>query len=318
MTFEDRLEKMFNIQQAFNEQLFEDEGYNLANLSSVEKELWSKDFILHITDELHEFLREINWKMHSKLGQSIDRENVMTEWIDSLKFLIGLAQIWGFSTNQIFDEFERKSQVVEYRYLMEKRLKSFRESKQVVAVDIDGVLNCYPDEFISWVRRRDDQYLNEITLASLKKNSVKYAKLKDKYRRSGEKAQNKVKNGAKELLDTISLNSVVVIFSRRPYWKYSRIYQDTLDYLNNNGLYYNGILFHPNKHERILKFFPYNLKLVIEDDPFVARELVKKNVDVILIENEINKNTFVEGVHFAENLEVAIDISKKLLGNVRK
>ncbi|MHC4574029.1 MAG: nucleoside triphosphate pyrophosphohydrolase family protein [Planctomycetota bacterium] len=104
-------------QLAFNRRFFADSGVDLGRLSDHELADWSKEFILHVEDELHELLRETSWKMHLRDDTSpAVRSKVLEEWTDAFKFLLGLAQIWGFTPEEAAEEFRRKSKLVEARW----------------------------------------------------------------------------------------------------------------------------------------------------------------------------------------------------------
>ena len=104
-------------QLRFNERFFRDSGLDIANLSPEEISVRTKDFILHVEDELHELLRETSWKMTLRCDASeAVRSTVLEEWIDAFKFLLGLAQVWGFSPEEVLEEFRRKSKIVETRW----------------------------------------------------------------------------------------------------------------------------------------------------------------------------------------------------------
>ena len=118
MTFDE----IWRRQLAFNERFFSESGKPLGELSSADVSRWTKDFVLHITEELHELLRETSWKMtHRPDASRAVRANVLEEWIDCFKFLLGLAQVWGFTVEDIEAEFLRKSAIVEARLKNRKR-----------------------------------------------------------------------------------------------------------------------------------------------------------------------------------------------------
>lgn len=111
------LKDIWGRQLAFNERFFSDSGLELGRLSPADVSRWTKEFIIHVTDELHELLRETSWKMTLRLDTSeAVRANVLEEWVDAFKFLLGLAQVWGFSPEEVVAEFDRKSTIVETRW----------------------------------------------------------------------------------------------------------------------------------------------------------------------------------------------------------
>jgi phosphoglycolate phosphatase-like HAD superfamily hydrolase len=305
------LRALWERQLEFNARFFRDRGLDLGALSAADRIAWTRQFVLHVENELHELLRTTSWKMHRRSDDSpVVRSNVREEWVDAFKFLLGLAQVWGFEPGELLEEFHRKSSVVEFRYRMERRLAAIAPTDPVVAVDIDGVLNDYPRSFLRWVSSRELGSRTDregyATLAELRAEvgPRRYLELKDAYRESGAKREQGVREGAKELLDGLRSNGLpVVIISKRPYWRFYRIYADTLEWLDANGLFADAVLFHPEKHRTILESFP-KLLAMIEDDPEVAEEVSAAGYDVVLVRSELNEG--IEGKDIVERPDEAL------------
>jgi hypothetical protein len=313
MSTQKTLEEVWGRQLEFNRRFLADRGLRLGELSSAEVSAWTKEFILHVENELHELLRETSWKMHRRSDVSASvRSNVLEEWVDAFKFMMGLAQVWGFSPVDVFSEFSRKSNVVEYRWQMERRLAGISPDDPVVAVDLDGVLNEYPRDFVEWVTALHPDLaggrswsLSEVRLAL---GPRKYIQVKDEYRESGKKREQRVRRGAKELLDGLRVRGLtVILLSKRPYWRFSRIYADTLEWLERSGLRVDAVLFHPQKHRKLLEDFP-GVVAVVEDDPAVAREILAVGKRVILVEGELNAGVEVPGADRVPNPADALDL----------
>jgi len=315
----DRLDEIFDRQREFNRRVFQDHRLDLDELSKAGRVEWTKQFVLHVEGELHEFLRETPWKMHQAGGGEVVRSNALEEWVDCFKFLLGLANVWGFTAAEVFEEFGRKSQVVECRYGMERRLRAISPSDPIVGVDVDGVLNDWPTSYLKFARKSLPNDVNAETRADLKASigAEGYEISKDHYRRSGEKRFQGVKEGAKELLDGIrAAGGTVVLLSRRPYWRFSRIYADTLEWLNSNKLRFDGILFHPEKHRKILDDFP-GLVAMVEDDPVVASDVVGIGRRVVLVAGELNRGIDVEGATKVSDLGRALEEVSRILEGSR-
>lgn len=281
-------------QAEFNRRFFADRGLgDVRTLSPVDRVAWTKQFILHVEGELHELLGETDWKMHRRREDPVVRSNVLEEWIDAFKFLLGLLSVWDFSAEEVEAEFERKTQVVEYRYGMEQRLRAIRPGvDRVVGVDIDGVLSDYPDVFCEWVVQNFPEVsggdLPFLSTLQEELGAKRYHELKDRYRESGAKRSQRVREGAKALLDGLrAAGFSVVLLSARPYWRFSRIYADTLEWLDANGLRHDAVLFHREKHREIVERFP-GLVAMVEDDPVIAAEVSAAGVPVVLVENQLN------------------------------
>jgi len=315
-------------QLEFNLRFFADRGLgDVRLLSARDRVEWTKQFILHVEGELHELLGETSWKMHRPSRDEAVRSNVLEEWVDCFKFLLGLANVWDFSAAEIEAEFHRKTSVVEYRYGMEQRLRAIRPGvDHLVGVDIDGVLSDYPDVFCEWVCQTVPEFSFEKRgdlpfLSTLREElgSKRYRELKDRYRESGAKRSQRVRPGAKALLDGLrAAGFSVILLSARPYWRFSRIYADTLEWLAENGLRHDAVLFHPEKHRKILEDFP-GLLAMVEDDPVVAAEMVSVGVSVVLVSNQLNERQEVPGaVRVAGPIEALEAILEIALRRVRK
>lgn len=89
-----------------------------SNMTFSDRQRLTEKWILYIQSELAELLKETNWKLHRPM-KDISRAKILEEYIDILKFTLGLADVWGFSDTEIFEAFHRKSSFVEERYRKE-------------------------------------------------------------------------------------------------------------------------------------------------------------------------------------------------------
>lgn len=102
---------VWNKQKDFNSNFFD---FNVRDAELQQK--LTKEFVLHIEDEAHELLREINWKMEEYRIKEVDRGRLLEEWIDVFKYWLGLGNVWGFTLEDFINEFWRKSALVDERY----------------------------------------------------------------------------------------------------------------------------------------------------------------------------------------------------------
>lgn len=115
---------VWNHQKAFNANFFD---FNVKDIELQQR--LTKDFALLLTDEVHQLLQQINWKMAAYREISVDRDQVLEEWIDIFKYWMGIGNVWGFSLEDFFNEFWRKSKVVESRFTPDM-IRRIRESLQ--------------------------------------------------------------------------------------------------------------------------------------------------------------------------------------------
>lgn len=102
---------VWNKQKEFNANFFD---FNVQDEDL--KERLTKDFVLHVTDEAYELLREVNWKMTEHKINPVNREKLLEEWIDVFKYWLGIGNVWGFEIEEFFEAFWKKSEIVDERF----------------------------------------------------------------------------------------------------------------------------------------------------------------------------------------------------------
>lgn len=208
--------------------------------------------------ELSEALDTVHWKIHRREYKKPVKSNTLEEFIDVFKYWMTLMQLHGFTPEEIEAEYYRKSAVVEQRHLQEV-CRNLQDEKDVVAVDIDGVLADYPRSFLEFINQElgttytIDQVTTYDIYGCLGIPPEIGLSIKNKYRETGQKRFIPVLPGAKEfLLRLKAAGYTIVLITARPYEQYSRIYADTLEWLARNDLPYDYLVFHEKKEEYLI------------------------------------------------------------------
>ena len=118
----DKLKEIFKIQKKFTEHYFRQKFDLSLDEIKNSKELkikWNKEYILSLIVEATEILNEIDWKMHRTKHVDSDDEKILEESIDMLKYLLGLFIINGFTVDDVYGMFMKKSEIVEKRFKKE-------------------------------------------------------------------------------------------------------------------------------------------------------------------------------------------------------
>lgn len=63
-----------------------------------------------LQDEVHEFVRELNWKPWKQTKKEVNVEAVQKELIDAWHFLIELSLMWGLNSDSVHDMYLQKNQ----------------------------------------------------------------------------------------------------------------------------------------------------------------------------------------------------------------
>jgi len=123
------------------------------------------------------------------------------------------------------------------------------------------------------------------------KNTVPYQKykdLKEKYRTCGIKETLPVVPHAQELTESLKkLGYTIILLSKRPVDAYPTLFKQTVNWLDNNKIVYDGILFDANKHTRIIDKVPH-LKFMCEDHRYTANLIAKFGYRVFLRNTKYN------------------------------
>ena len=176
-------------------------------------------------------------------------------------------------------------------------------------VDIDGVLNYYPQTFID--------FMNEVynfdfkTLKEIKQTIPyeTYKKYKAMYRQSEYKNDCQPREGAEQLLKALKANGYLIyIVTARPLFKYNLL-ENTIIWLNKNNLIYDYIYCTQKKDFTIFEKFGH-VDLVIEDNCDNLEKIKKingKNCIYINVMNDENKNIKYKGFRVVD-LNKVIDI----------
>lgn len=100
----EKLEKMFNMQQALDERIIADRN--------IDKSLdeWVVAITIAMESEIDEIRREVNWKWW-KQEKEIDLERLQEEVIDLWHFLLSLSRTVGLTPETIFERYMQKNAI---------------------------------------------------------------------------------------------------------------------------------------------------------------------------------------------------------------
>lgn len=277
---------IFEKQKDFSEKFFREKyGLNINEFSNDDKIKWSKEFVLSATKELYEALDEIPWKTHRYIEQNNNAENLLEEGVDAFKFLLNLFIINGFTPEQVVNKFFDKSEVVEIRYKQEKNLQKLKQSgEKVVVIDIDGVLNNYPINFIEYTKSKGHNFNSVKEFKKI--DFLTYAKLKHEFRSFGFEASCNVNEGVLKYLHELNKRYKIVLLTARPYEKYARLFSDTLIWIENWQIPCDFVFFSKNKEEWLIKNLDKNqVYCIIDDQIDNVNTLIKYFDNVNLVKN---------------------------------
>ena len=184
------------------------------------------------------------------------------------------------------------------------------KNEKVCAIDIDDTIADSIPFFVKWIENKtgyDFENLDEI------KNCLsynKYRKLKKEYRTSGVKLKIPVISGASELTKFLKAEGYkIIIITARPAADYPELTKITNQWLRDNEIQYDGIIFDRDKHVKVLEQVP-NLRFSINDHKTEANLLSKWGYTTFLIDNPYNQGETGEYVVRIKKLSEVQDYIK--------
>lgn len=104
----DALKHMFDLQEEF-----ENRWFNFSELTEVEKQELTNEFVGHCIEELIEFRQELPARKHWKKDncKPANVRKMKLEYSDIMHFLITIALINGWSADDVYKSFIKKHQV---------------------------------------------------------------------------------------------------------------------------------------------------------------------------------------------------------------
>ena len=180
-------------------------------------------------------------------------------------------------------------------------------NEKVCGVDIDGVLNYYPDTWVQFVNDKTGSHFATLTEVKATLSYKSYKDLKYEYRECGIKAELEVRAGAKELLDELKRRSYrTMILTSRPFDEHISLFKQTVSWLDKNQLQYDGIIFGENKYVEILTQVP-NLRFFIDDHRYHAMQVSKWGYPAFLVNTIYNQGELNPNVHRIKELMEVLD-----------
>lgn len=152
--------------------------------------------------------------------------------------------------------------------------------KNIVILDIDGVLADYRLGLLYWIRQCFPKYAQQANTHLLRSDTwinhesmeISYREwlgVLEMFRMSGGKRSIPVFEGALELVNKcILLQYKIILLTSRPIDIYSNIYRDTVEWLKDNRFTYNLLLWSKHKAEMIHKMGMIDEVVFAVDDEF--------------------------------------------------
>jgi hypothetical protein len=273
--------ELWDRQRIFTQRVLIRLGKPIEELTLEEKIDWTKQYILAMHAEADEALQCLPWKKHRRSSDTIaNRGNLIIELIDVQKYLWGLMQIWGVSPEEFEHVFQDKSFEVEHRWIQEHELENIEELQNAAIIDIDGVLNYYPQCFYEWIL----QAYGEAEIDTISEDRARYELLKDEYRNSGAKRLIKVRPDSRDALRSLKRKNIpIILLTDRPYTRIKRVSFDTMAWLEDNEVQYDYLFWSYGQSKTHIAKKVKSIAFVVDDKVKTCEEFMSIGIRSYLL-----------------------------------
>lgn len=303
-----QLRKLWERQQDFNDAI------KASKPGSTE--YWAKQYLLGISSEVGEVLREIVWKDHRKATQSLNRDNLGMELADLFKLTMCLFQLYHFTMEDMLMFVEAKTSEVEKRHKQEFS-EAAKPGQLVVISDIDGTLGDWRKAFIDWHHRLTGVFLKHDTYSTMAMETeigmpyANYQVAKEEFEKSGGyRTLPSFNFSLKALQDLSAAGAIIYVYTARPQNVHSRVWMDSSTWLDAVGLGEIVRELRIGSEQRIdfaCMLQAQGCKVVmLEDDPALAIRAASAGIQVWLKHYPYNESVSHENIHRVTNFFASV------------
>lgn len=140
------LKDLLELQKKFSDACFKSKG--ISESQRIEKH---KTFCLALHDEVSQLANAVHFKDHRQVLTPTDRQKVLYESIDILRYSLAMLNLWEFGPEEVEDAFMSRDA---HLWDKKKRPLSSWNDQPVVIVDVDDVLARFREGFFDWLNRK--------------------------------------------------------------------------------------------------------------------------------------------------------------------
>ena len=280
---------MLSIQKKYNDQVIG------TDLSKKEIETHTQQLALCAHAEISSLVNATNFKKHHGNLEKVDRDNILYESIDILRYVQAIQNLWNISSEEVEIAFFAKESYLNAR----KRIQDNPwQGQPVVIVDMDDVIVDFRVGFSDWLRRTygiqvDVESEEYYFITALQEVEVNPEEIFSRFVSEGGFASLKPNFGAVTFMNELKKQGFwIQILTARPEEDLRCMY-DTYQWLDKHNIAYDDIGFSAEKFRWCAKSKYYDdnaISFAIDDSPKHAEEYAKHGIRVKVPVKSYNKN----------------------------
>ena len=295
---------MMEIQNRYNHKII---GKNLTS-NDIEKH--TQELVLCAHAELSALVNATNFKKHHGNLEKVDRDNILFESIDVLRYIQAIQNLWDITSDEIESAYLAKDAYLNIR----KRISDNPwKGQPVVIVDMDDVLVNFRACFAAWLNNEYGIYVDVESpeyyfINALSKIDANPEEVFSRFiSQDGFYKLTPIK-GAKEFMDTLKSKGYwIQILTARPEEDLRCMY-NTFQWLEKYNFIFDDIAFSSEKFRWCAKSKYYDdrkIAFAIDDSPKHAQEYAKHGISVKVPIKSYNKK-ITQTVDYYDNFESLI------------
>jgi len=276
---------------------FSDFFYDSLTFDDAKREEMTKSFALAIHAEVGDLVSSINFKDHHANRKTPDREKILYESIDALRYLLAIMNVWGYTPSEVKTAFNDKDVFLHLRHKSET---AEWDGRPVLIVDVDDVIAEFRKCFFEWLRGAHeidipDDYPEYYASTPLKEKGINPETVFKDFISDREMRELSVIPGIVDVLtEARKMGYWIQLLTARPDQNLICLY-DTYHWLNENNIPFDGISFSVEKYKWIVqsKFYGH-VAACIDDSAKHASEYSMHGL--LVFSPRVEYNTSLNGL----------------------
>lgn len=276
---------------------FSDLFYDGSKFDDVKREEMTKSFALALHAEVADLVSSINFKDHHANRRTPDREKILYESIDVMRYLLAIMNVWGYEADEVETAFNDKDTFLHMRHRVEN---AKWDGRPVLIVDVDDVIAHFRKDYFEWLRDSHNidiplDYPEYYASSPLKERGINpEASFKDFI---SERRLRKIEpiEGVRAVLKAAQeMGFWVQLLTARPDQNLICLY-DTYHWISEMRVPFDGLAFSGEKYRWIVQSQFYgHVAACIDDSPKHAAEYA--NHGLLVLSPELSYNASLAGV----------------------
>jgi len=130
---------------------FSDLFFDSKQFDDAKREEMTKSFALALHAEVADLVSSINFKDHHTNRKTPDREKILYEAIDTMRYLLAIMNTWEYTSEEVESAFRDKDTFLHTRYRVEN---AKWDGRPVLIVDVDDVLAHFRKDYFKWLNEK--------------------------------------------------------------------------------------------------------------------------------------------------------------------